>query len=60
MIPDYPTADYLRSVTYEGRAKNHGLEYNLGLWTNRTIAKLLARAWSSEASNAIIAAVDKS
>ncbi len=28
--PEYPTADYLRSVTYEGLGNNHGLSIQWG------------------------------
>ena len=54
----YPTADYLRSVTYEGLGNNHNIEIKWGCdkqaWT-----EIIGEGKDSEASNAIIAAVDK-
>lgn len=56
--PRYPTADYLRSITYEGLGKNHGLDIKWGCdqqsWSN-----IIGENKDSEASDAIIAAADK-
>lgn len=56
--PDYPTADYLRSVTYEGRANNHGLRISWGCG-KQDYTEIIGKGLDSEASNAIIAAADK-
>ena len=55
---NYPTADYLRSVTYEGLGNNHGLSIK---WGSRTqpVSDIIGEGKDSEASNAIIAAADK-
>jgi len=57
--PNYPTADYLRSVTYEGLGNNHNINIKWGCgkqpWT-----EIIGEGKDSDASNAIIAAVDKS
>ena len=54
----YPTADYLRSVTYEGSGTNHNINIKWGCdkqpWTD-----IIGLGKDSEASNAIIAAADK-
>ncbi len=55
---DYPTADFLRSVTYEGRANNHGLKVIWGK-DKQPFTEIIGEGLDSEASNAIIAAVDK-
>lgn len=56
--PGYPTADYLRSVTYEGLGNNHNINIKWGcnkqLWSD-----IIGEDKDSEASEAIIAAVDK-
>jgi len=56
--PKYPSADYLRSVTYEGLGTNHNLDIKWGFdkqsWTD-----IIGSGKDSEASDAIIAAVDK-
>jgi hypothetical protein len=56
--PRYPTADYLRSVTFEGMGTNHDLNIKWGYdkqpWTD-----ILGEGKDSEASEAIISAVDK-
>ena len=56
--PDYPTADYLRSVTYEGKANNHGLSIKWGCG-KQDYKEIIGKGLDSEASNAIIAAADK-
>lgn len=56
--PDYPTADYLRSVTYEGLGNNHGLSIKWG-GRGQSWSDIIGEGKDSEASNAIIAAVDK-
>ncbi len=56
--PDYPSADYLRSVTYEGRANNHGLKVIWGR-DKQPYTDIIGEGLDSEASNAIIAAADK-
>ncbi len=55
---DYPTADYLRSVTYEGLGNNHGLSIRWGK-NDQPWSDIIGEDLDSEASNAIIAAVDK-
>ena len=54
----YPTADYLRSVTYEGLGSNHGLRIKFGK-NNQPWSDIIGEGLDSEASNAIIAAADK-
>ena len=56
--PEYPTADYLRSITYEGRANNHGLSIKWGCG-KQDYTDIIGEGMDSEASNAIIAAADK-
>lgn len=56
--PDYPTADYLRSVTYEGRGNNHGTNIKFGCG-KQPYTDIIGKGLDSEASNAIIAAADK-
>jgi hypothetical protein len=56
--PDYPTADFLRSVTYEGKGNNHGLSITFGCG-KQNYTDIIGKGLDSEASNAIIAAVDK-
>ncbi len=56
--PAYPTADYLRSVTYEGLGNNHGLSIKWGSKT-QPVNDIIGEGKDSEASNAIIAAADK-
>lgn len=46
---EYPTASYLRSVTYQGRDNTYGKPYS----------KIIGKGMNSEASNAIIKIVDK-
>jgi hypothetical protein len=54
----YPTPDYLRSVTYEGKANNHGLDVKWG-YNKQPYTDIIGKGLDSEASNAIIAAADK-
>ncbi|MBN1482895.1 DUF1593 domain-containing protein [candidate division KSB1 bacterium] len=56
--PNYPTADELRSVTYEGLGNNHGLSIKWGSKT-QPVMDIIGEGKDSEASNAIIAAADK-
>lgn len=56
--PDYPTADYLRSVTYEGLGNNHGIPIKWG-HNKQPYTDIISEGMYSEASNAIIAAADK-
>ncbi|MEQ8683312.1 MAG: DUF1593 domain-containing protein, partial [Cyclobacteriaceae bacterium] len=56
--PDYPTADYLRSVTYEGKGNNNGINIKFGCG-KQDYKEIIGEGLDSEASNAIIEAVDK-
>jgi hypothetical protein len=56
--PNYPTADDLRAVTYEGRGNNHDLPIQWGK-DKQSYTEIIGEGMDSEASNAIIAAVDK-
>jgi hypothetical protein len=56
--PDYPTADYLRSVTFEGKGNNHGIPIKWGCG-KQPYTDIIGEGMDSEASNAIIAAADK-
>lgn len=56
--PDYPTPDYLRSVTYEGLGRNHGIPIRWG-HNKQPYTKIMGEGMDSEASDAIIAAADK-
>jgi len=56
--PDYPTADYLRSVTFEGKGNNHGINIKWGR-NKQPYTDIIGKGMDSEASNAIIAAADK-
>jgi len=56
--PDYPTVDYLRSVTYEGKGNNNGISIKWGCG-KQPYTDLIGEGLDSEASNAIIAAADK-
>ena len=55
---NYPAAEYLRSITYEGLGTNHNLDIKWGYdkqpWTD-----IIGLGKDCEASDAIIAAVDK-
>lgn len=55
---EFPTPDYLRSVTTEGRANNHGLDVKWGR-DKQDWSDIIGKGLDSETSNAIIAAVDK-
>jgi len=55
---DYPTADYLRSVTFEGKGKNHDINVIWGQG-KQPYTDIISEDMDSEASNAIIAAADK-
>jgi hypothetical protein len=57
--PNYPTADSLRSVTYEGKGSNHGLKIIWGK-DKQSHTNIIGKGLDSEASRAIIAAADKS
>ncbi len=54
----YPSAEHLRSVTYEGLGTNHQLNIQWGL-NKQSWSEIIGKDKDSEASNAIIAAVDK-
>ncbi len=56
--PNYPTADYLRSITFEGMGRNHGLKIQWGR-NKQPFTDIIGDGKDSEASNAIIAAADK-
>lgn len=56
--PNYPTADYLRSVTYEGKGNNHDINIKWGR-DKQPYTDIIGEGLDSEASNAIIAAADK-
>lgn len=56
--PMYPTADSLRAVTYEGKGNNHGVKIQWGCG-KQPVSEIVGEGMDSEASNAIIAAVDK-
>ena len=55
---DYPTPDYLRSVTFEGLGRNHGIPIKWG-HNKQPYTDIMGEGMDSEASNAIIAAADK-
>ncbi|TWT35254.1 hypothetical protein KOR34_01420 [Posidoniimonas corsicana] len=54
----YPSPDYLRSVTFEGKGNNHGVPVKFGAG-KQPHTDIIGKGKDSEASNAIIAAVDK-
>lgn len=56
--PKYPTAEALRAVTFEGKGNNHGLKIQWGCG-KQPPSEIVGKDRDSEASNAIIAAVDK-
>jgi len=56
--PNYPTADALHAVTFEGKGRNHGLHIQWG-HDKQPHTDIIGEGMDSEASNAIIAAVDK-
>jgi len=55
----YPTANYLRSITYEGLGNNHNIKIMWGC-NKQAWSEIIGEGKDSEASDAIIAAVDKS
>jgi hypothetical protein len=55
---EYPTAGYLRSVTYEGKGNNNGLKIQWGC-DNQPFSDIIGEGMDSEASEAIIRAADK-
>ncbi len=54
----FPTADYLRSVTFEGLGNNHNLAIQWGC-NKQSWTEIIGEGKDSEASDAIIAALDK-
>lgn len=54
---NYPTADYLRSVTYEGLGNNHNINIKWGC-EKQPWNEIIGKGMDSEASNAIIAAAN--
>ncbi|TWT35090.1 hypothetical protein KOR42_52160 [Thalassoglobus neptunius] len=56
--PKYPTADALRAVTYEGKGNNNGIKIQWGCG-KQPVTDIIGKGKDSEASNAIIVAVDK-
>lgn len=56
--PTYPTADYLRSITYEGLGNNHNISILWGCG-KQSWSSIIGAGRDSEASDAIIAAADK-
>jgi hypothetical protein len=56
--PDYPNPDYLRSITYEGKGNNNGVNITWGC-EKQDYTHIIGEGMDSEASNAIITAVDK-
>jgi hypothetical protein len=56
--PNYPTADYLRSVTFEGMGNNHNLNIKWGCH-KQPWSEIIGEGKDSEASEAIIKAADK-
>ncbi|MCF8224253.1 MAG: DUF1593 domain-containing protein [Bacteroidales bacterium] len=56
--PQYPTADYLRSVTFEGLGNNHDLPVKWGC-DKQPWSSIIGEGKDSEASDAIIAAADR-
>ena len=52
---NYPTPDYLRSVTFEGMGNNHGIPIKFGR-DKQPVTEIMGDGLDSEASNAIIAA----
>jgi hypothetical protein len=56
--PDYPTPEYLRSVTFEGKGNNHGIPIKWGR-NKQPYTDIIGEGLDSEASDAIIAAADK-
>jgi hypothetical protein len=55
---NYPTANYLRSVTYEGLGNNNDLNIKFGCG-QQNYTEIIGKGLASEASKAIITAADK-
>jgi hypothetical protein len=56
--PNYPTADALRTVTYEGKGNNNGVKIQWGCG-KQPYTDIIGKGKASKASNAIISAADK-
>jgi hypothetical protein len=56
--PNFPTADALRAVTYEGKGNNNGVKILFGC-RKQPYAEIIGKGMNSEASDAIIAAAAK-
>ena len=56
--PNYPDADALRAVTFEGKGNNNGISIKWGCG-KQPYTDIIGEGKDSEASNAIIAAADK-
>jgi len=56
--PNYPSADFLRSVTFEGLGNNQNLSIQWGC-NKQSWTEIIGEGKDSEASNAIIAVVDE-
>lgn len=56
--PKYPTASELRAVTFEGKGNNNGIKIQWGC-DKQSPDEIIGKGKDSEASKAIIAAVDK-
>ncbi len=56
--PRYPTADALRTVTFEGKGNNHGIRIQWGCGKQSPL-EIIGEGRDSEASNAILAAADR-
>lgn len=56
--PNYPTADYLRSITYQGLGNNHNINIQWGCG-KQPWSDIIGEGKDSEGSEAIIAAADK-
>ena len=54
----YPVADFLRTVTFEGKGNNNGIQIQWGC-DKQSPYEIIGEGKGSEASNAIIAAADK-
>lgn len=56
--PKYPTAETLRALTFEGKGNSHGIKIQFGC-DKQPVTEIIGEGMDSEASNAIITAVDK-
>ena len=56
--PNFPSAGYLRSVTFEGKGNNNGINIQWGR-NKQPYTDIIGDGLGSEASDAIIAAADK-